>query len=147
MSNKRAREEEEEEEEQKEKPNAFGSYLLRKIYVYAEVRDGDELRKVREELLVRTKAYEKLLASVISGNVAEPGWMCENCGNVGVSLRNRTLCGGCRTRHIQCSQLPWCGEPKVCGSGKHKLCGDCLSYYYEDCVGNSKKRCTVTTWN
>jgi len=140
MTNKRAREEE-------EPPNAFGSYLLRKIYVYAEVRDGEELRKAREALLIRTQAYEKLLANVISGDTVEHGRFCFSCGNVGESLMNRPLCGGCRLRHIQCSQLPWCGEPRVCGSGKHKLCTDCFSYYYEACLGNDERQCVVTTWN
>ena len=152
MSNKRAREE--------DPPltplrasgstgdNAFVSWLIPKIYTYAQVREGEELRKVREELRIRTEAYEKLLRNVLSGDVAYPfAALCTTCGNVDESLENRPKCGCCVRSPVHCSQLPWCSKPLKCGSGKHFVCDECPRHHYEDCVGTDREKCVITTWN
>jgi hypothetical protein len=36
-----------------EEPNDFGKWLIRKIYVYAAVREADELERVKKELRKR----------------------------------------------------------------------------------------------
>jgi hypothetical protein len=134
MSKKRARSDEE--------PNAFGKWLVRKIYTYADVQEGEELRRTREELRIRTRAYENLRINVLSGDVAEPGRMCNRCGNVDVSLCYRPKCGVCHFSAVHCSQLPWCNEPIKCGSGKHLACAECPSYLHTSCTGTNEKKCT-----
>jgi hypothetical protein len=149
MSNKRAREETQTPaaEPQASGDNDFVSWLIPKIYTYAEVRDSDELRKTREELRIRTEAYEKLLRNVLSGDVAYPFALCTTCGNVDVSLEDRPICGCCVSSPIHCSQLPWCSKSMKCGSGKHSVCDQCPAHHYEDCVGTDWKKCVITTWN
>lgn len=150
MSNKRAREEEEDtppHAAESTGDNAFVSWLIPKIYTYAEVRDSDELRRTQEELRIRTRAYKKLLCNVLSGDVAYPFALCATCGNIDKKLQKRPKCGWCTFSPIHCSVLPWCSKPMKCGSGKHFVCDNCPAYRYTDCTGTDEKKCTITTGN
>lgn len=146
MSNKRAREEEDPPlippAAESTGDNAFVSWLISKIYTYAEVRDNEELRKTREDLRIRKEAYENLLRNVRNGTIGRGG-LCNRCGNVGPLLNTRQTCGACEHVYVPCLQLPWC-KKSVCGSGKHALCHTCSSFlhYSEKCTGTDESVCT-----
>lgn len=129
-----------------DEPNDFGKWLIRKIYVYAAVREADELTRVKKELLDRKKAYKKLLYHAINTDNMALECLCTTCGNVGDSLANRPICGVCDVWNVRCNALPWCEKPEMCHSGKHPICDICCVFVIEqECTGESEERCTY--WN
>ena len=145
MSNKRARGEETQApaaEPQAPGDNEFVSWLLRKIYTYAEVRDSEELQRLREELRIRTQAYDRLHDLLRTVHVRKPETVCYRCGNIDESLIHRPRCGLCVFYVVHCSQLPWCDGINICGSGKHRVCSECPMFVAERCTGSDDTRCT-----
>jgi len=128
-----------------DEPNDFGKWLIRKIYVYAAVREGDELTRVKKELRARKKAYKKILNHAIDADDMALERLCTTCGNVGDSLADRLICGVCDVWNVRCNALPWCEKPEMCHSGKHPICDNCCLFVNaKECTGESKDHCTYS---
>jgi hypothetical protein len=135
MKKKRVRESSSAEEEEDgggsarapEKANEFGQWLLENIYKHAEVRDSEELAKLkrqRDDLL-------EALRQVVDDSSSEYPWFCACCGDTRV-IETRGMCGRCSFRFVPCSKC----VPGVCSSQKHKICGLCEEDDEEEDIPN-----------
>lgn len=119
-----------------EKANEFGQWLLENIYKYAEVRDSEELAKLRKEHeeLKRDRNELRLLFSETieeTGYYEQCTWFCGNCGDTHV-YHERRKCGRCRSRYAPCNAC----VPAACASGRHLLCQYCEEDDEEEDIPN-----------
>ncbi len=112
-------------------PNEFGQWLLENIYKYAEVRDSEELAKLRKELR-RVDENRRALVQFAWEVVHDNDYQlyqnfCSACGNTRLK-ESRTICGRCNNEYVPCSQC----VPRFCASKRHLLCNACIEDEEED---------------